>query len=82
MTKHTVVLVDPDALADLNRQLELIRQRLEVMEAQPRPEWVTIPQYAEMIGRSASTVKRRIRQGKLDVKDESGTRMVRLNQDE
>lgn len=82
MTKHTVVLVDPDALADIQQQLKRMNERLAVMEAQPRPEWVTIPQYAEMIGRSVDTVNRRIRQGKHDVKREGGTRMVRVNQDE
>lgn len=81
MTAQTLIAVDPDALEAVARELKRINDRLDAVEMQPRPDWLTVPQYAEMIGRSKDTVNRRIRAGRLAVKDMGGTRMVKVNQD-
>ena len=56
------------AVADLN-------DKLAKVEMKPKPEYVTIKEYAAMIGKSVDTVKRRL--PTLDSKVEAGVTMIR-----
>lgn len=66
--------------ADLDRLFGEIRELRTIIEGAtiaPRPEWLTVAEFAEMIGKSTRTVKRRIDSGELETRNIAGTTMVR-----
>lgn len=76
----TLIAVDPVAIENLTAEIRRLHQRLDAVEMTPRPDWVTVKEYAAHIGRSLRTVARRIDAGELEIRNECGVRMVRLNQ--
>lgn len=75
---HQLIAVDPDALDALHKQLAQINRRLDEIQATPRPEWVTVSEYATIAKVSERTVLRRIEAGEIEVKRMAGKRMVRV----
>lgn len=75
---RTLIAVDPEALAALHAEVAALRRAVEAVTMQPKPEWVTIDEYAKMIGRSRKTVLRRIAEGRVEVKHVGGVRMIRV----
>lgn len=64
--------------ADLDRlvaEMHEIRQRLDRVEMRPKPEWITMHDYAQKIGRSIDTVKRRL--PSLESRVEAGVTLIR-----
>jgi excisionase family DNA binding protein len=43
------------------------------------PEWLTVENYAELIGKTKRTVTRMIDSGKLEVKHTGGIRLIHVN---
>ncbi|MDO6591566.1 MULTISPECIES: hypothetical protein [Rhodobacterales] len=77
----TLIAIDPAAIDALTAEIKRLHQRLDAVEMTPRPDWVTVKEYASHIGRSLRTVTRRIDAGELEIRNECGVRMVRINQD-
>ncbi|MEP2474741.1 MAG: hypothetical protein ABJH45_24810 [Paracoccaceae bacterium] len=71
------VLVDADALTKIEARLLTIQETLAAVKMQPAPEWVSVDQYAETVGRSVQTVRAWIRQGRVETKQMGNKRMVR-----
>lgn len=78
--KPTLIAVDPTAIEALTAEIKRLHQRLDAVEMTPRPDWVTVKEYATLIGRSLRTVTRRIDAGELEIRNECGVRMIRVNQ--
>ena len=64
---------------DLARVEARLLQAIERAATKAQPEWVTIQEYAKLIGKSVDTVRRYRKAGKLEVRDCAGTCMVRVN---
>ena len=77
MTK-TLIVVDAASLESLSNEIKRLHSRLDAVMLIPRPEWVTVKEYARHIGRSVRTVTRRIDAGELEVRHECGVRMIRI----
>lgn len=80
MKNQTLIAVDPSALDRVTQELRRLHQRLDAFEMQPRPEWVTVAEYAEKVGRTKRTVRNWIDAGMIDTKTEGKLRLVRVNQ--
>lgn len=74
-----LIAIDPSALDALRNDIERLHARLDAVAMTPLPEWVTVDQMAEMIGRSRRTVIRRIEAGEIETRHIGGERMVRAN---
>ena len=74
----TMIAVDPAALQALRDEIAALRQSIEAVSLSAKPEWLTVKDYAAMIGRSEKTVMRRIAEGSVEVKHVGGVRMVRI----
>jgi len=74
-----LIAIDADALDALLGEVRAIRERLDAVEMQPRPEWLTVAEYADHVGKSKDTVTRWIRSGRVASKHEGNVRMVRLS---
>ncbi len=63
--------------------LEKLEKRLEQIEAKlpdaQREEWLSKSDYAKKVGKSISTVNRRISEGRLEIKDVCGSVWIRLD---
>lgn len=75
-----LIAIDPDALEGLTREVKRLHQRLDAIEMQPKPEWVTVPEYAEMVGRTTRTIRNWIDSGKVETKRDGEVTLVRLSQ--
>lgn len=75
-----LIAIDPNALDNLLSEVARLHQRLDGVHMTPPPRWINVAEFAEKIGKSTKTVKRRIDEGKLETKDVAGVRMV-LNPD-
>lgn len=74
MTEQLLVISQAD-LDRLHDQLVQIQRRLDRVEMQPKPEWITMKEYAAKIGKSIDTVKRRL--PTLESRIEAGVTMIR-----
>lgn len=74
MTEPLLVIREADLTA-LHEKIDALSESLERVQVQPKPEWVTIHTYADKIGRSLDTVKRRL--PSLDHKIEAGVTLIR-----
>lgn len=74
-----LIAIDPSALDTLRNEIERLHARFDAVAMTPLPEWVTVEQMAEMIGRSRRTITRRIEAGMIEARDIGGERMVRAN---
>lgn len=79
MTTQTIIVQDHSAdLAAIRQELAAVRSMLEGAVITPRPEWMTVADYAALIGKSARTVKRMIADGKVETKHAGHVRLIRV----
>ena len=79
MPAQPLIAVDPSALEALLEKVDRLHKRLDQVEMTPRPEWVTVDEFATLIGKHRRTVLRRIADGSVETKTIGGERMVRVN---
>lgn len=78
MTERTMFLLEPEALESLLARLDAIDAKLDAVQMQPAPEWLTVKEYAKHVGRDVSTVRRYVASGKLETREECGATMIRV----
>ncbi len=78
-TLPQMIVVDAGQLLALIDEVAALRRAVEQVQIQPRPDWMTVRQYAVSIGRHIRTVNRRIAEGQLECKAIGGERMVRVS---
>lgn len=66
--------------AAIMRELADIKQQLRMVQMQPRPEWVTVAEYAKMVGVTPRTVRNWIASGQLETYQHGSKTMVRSSQ--
>lgn len=74
---NQLIAIDPTALDALRDELARLHKRLDQVEMQPRPEWITAEQFAKQVGKSLRTVKRWTDEGKIETKRVGAVLMVR-----
>ena len=74
---ETLITIERADLDALYAQLRAINDKLNRVEMQPKPEWITLRDYASRMDCHPSTVHRRVQRGELDTRIEGGTTMVR-----
>ena len=75
-----LIAIDPQALDALRVEIEKLHKRLDAVQMAPRPEWVTITDYAAHVNRTKRTVRNWINEGSVETKREGGVTLVRLSQ--
>jgi excisionase family DNA binding protein len=75
----TLIAIDPNALQALTDELARVNRRLDAVQMTAMPEWLTVENYAELIGKTKRTVTRMIDSGKLEVKHTGGIRLIHVN---
>lgn len=75
-----LIAIDPNALESLTREVERLHKRLDAVQMQPQPEWLTVKEYAVHVGRTQRTVRNWINQGQVDTKREGEVTFVRVSQ--
>ncbi|GAA6196160.1 MULTISPECIES: hypothetical protein [Pseudophaeobacter] len=61
-----LIAVDADALARLQDELTEIKKLLLSSKISPPAKWITVAEYAQKAGKSEATVRRWVRDGKLE----------------
>ena len=74
-----LIAIDATALAHVEAELDRLHKRLDRLDMTPKPEWITIKEMADTIGKTEKTVKRRIDAGQIEAREVGGERMVRFN---
>lgn len=74
-----LIAIDPQALEALCDEVSRLHKRLDAVQMIPRPEWVTVEEFAKLIDRHPRTVKRRIKAGEVETREIAGVCMVRVN---
>lgn len=77
MNKPLLTIAEADLTA-IRAELRALHDRLDRVEMTPKPEWLTLRDYAAQIGKSTRTVQRYIDAGKLDTRQECGVTMIRV----
>lgn len=72
-----LIAIDANALAKLCKEVSRLHERLDAVDITPRPEWVTVGEFAQKVDRSPRTVTRWIDAGQVESKTIAGVRMVR-----
>lgn len=62
---QTLITIERADLDGIKQELQRLHQRLDAVQMAPRPEWLTVKQYAQLINKSERTVTRMINDGKL-----------------
>jgi DNA-directed RNA polymerase specialized sigma24 family protein len=79
MSHQTVVLTDPTAdLKRIQEQLDSLQAMLEKVIMTPKPEWLTVREYAKHMSRTVRTVEQWIAAGKVETKMVGTVKMVRV----
>jgi DNA-directed RNA polymerase specialized sigma24 family protein len=79
MTQQSIIL--PDHSADLKRiqeQLDGLQSMLQKVIITPKPEWVTVKEYAKHMSKTIRTINSWIEDGKVETKMVGGVKMVRV----
>jgi hypothetical protein len=80
MTIHTpLVVIDADTADRILRELAALHDKLDRLDVKPKPEWLSINDYAQHIGCHRKTVIRRIEAGRIEAKHVGGVRMVKVS---
>lgn len=69
-----------DDIAAIRAMVEAMQRKLDAVVMQPRPEWVTANDYAELCGVTPRTVRNWIMAGELETYKHGGKTMVRASQ--
>jgi excisionase family DNA binding protein len=73
-----LAIIDLAALERLEKRLDTVLRLLEGVKATPRPEWVTVNEAARALKVSPDTIRRQIRDGKMEARGAGKARRVRL----
>lgn len=76
MTERTMIAVDPDRLAKLEEMMRDMKDMLDRVQMDPPKKYLSLAEYAEAIGRSKDTVRRRIKAGLIKTVDVGGEPML------
>ena len=76
-----LIAIRTDDFQHLMNEIAQIRKKLDTLQATPQPEWLTVADYAKLIGRSQRTVLRRVNDRTIQSRIIAGVRMVRFNPD-
>lgn len=79
MGQQTIIAIEKADLDGILRELADLKSRLDKVILTPKPEWVSVREYAASIGRSERTVQRHIDQGRLVTKEECGVTLVKTS---
>lgn len=79
MGQQTIIAIEKADLDGILRELADLKSRLDKVILTPKPEWVSVREYAASIGRSERTVQRYIDQGRLVTKEECGVTLVKTS---
>lgn len=67
-----------DDIAAIRAMVEAMQRKLDAVVMQPRPEWVTVHEYAEHHGVTIRTVQRWVAEGMIDTYRNGSKVMCRL----
>ena len=70
-----------DDIAAIRAMVEAMQRKLDAVVMQPRPEWVTVHEYAQLAGVTPRTVRNWITAGELKTYRHGSKVMVRASQD-
>jgi excisionase family DNA binding protein len=76
---NQMTIVQADQLDMMMEELKRLHRRLDAVELTPKPEWLTVIEYAKLIGKGERTVIRMIQSGKLEIKHTGGIRLIHVN---
>jgi len=79
MTQQTIIF--PDHSADLKRiqeQLDGLQSMLQKVILTPKPEWLSVKDYARHMSRTIRTIDTWIVDGKVEIRMVGGVKMVRV----
>ena len=74
-----LIAIPVDDFQRLLAEVTQIRKKVDTLHATPQPEWLTVADYAKLIGRSPRTVLRRVEDRSVQSRIIAGVRMVRFN---
>ena len=74
-----LIAIDPQALSGLIAEVKAMREELRQARIQPAQKWITIKEYAAIIGKSESTVNRHIAQGKVATHEDNARLVANPN---
>ncbi|MDD8024568.1 MAG: hypothetical protein PHX82_15850 [Paracoccaceae bacterium] len=74
---RTFALIEADLMQQMAERLERIERALAGVQMQPREEWLTVVDYAALVGRSPRTVRKWIDAGRVETKRAGSVVMVR-----
>lgn len=74
---RTMIAVDAGELQALRDEMTALRRAIEAVQMAPRPEWLTIPDYAAKVGRTAKTVRRWVNEGSIETRQDGSVTLVR-----
>lgn len=78
MAELKLTIVDQQTLDEILREVRALRHRIDTLRVEPEPEWVTVEEYARRAGRTESTVRRWISDGRLKTKRAGKRVLVRV----
>lgn len=74
----TLIAVDEGEFQSLIEEVAKLRRAVESVTMAPRPEWVTIAEFAEMRGKTSKTIRNWINAGTIETKREGSVTLVRV----
>jgi P2-related tail formation protein len=74
---RTLIAVDAGELASLKAEVRALRQAIESISMQARPEWMQIKDYAAHIGRTERTVRNMAKRGEIETKRAGSVILIR-----
>lgn len=78
MTRQQILIATDDArIAALEAKLDAILRQLQAVQMAPRPEWLTVAEYAAQTGRSTKTVRNWVREGKVETRRDGTVLMIK-----
>ena len=81
MSDQAFTLVPVERLDRMERLIMDLATRLDGATVTPAPEWLTVAEYAQHVGRTTRTVRNWIDCGMVETKRQGNVRLVRLNPD-
>lgn len=76
-TEPTLIAVDTSTFRELVREVRELRQRVDTLIEPPR-EWVSVLEAAEHYRVDASTIRRWVRDGRIEARDSGKARRIRV----
>jgi len=73
-----LIAIDPNAIERVLDRLAELERKLDQFEIKPRPEWISVAEYARLKNVSPRTVKRRIEAGQLEARGSGKLREIHL----